>query len=161
MKPAIVIPLASGMLSRLSFYGCATLSGPTLQAERYLACPLETVWAGAQEALSPSSVTKKDKHSGISETEWLKQAAQGRPYGLFGREGLGDKERSHVTMRISPFPANVVKLPLTERRHHWGFRGGARPYQWGILSNHHKDAVDHILNQFTARLEQEGCLVES
>lgn len=140
--------------------GCATPSGPTLQTERFLACPIETVWAGAQEALSPYSITVKDKHKGIIETEWLEQAVEGRPYGLFGREGLGDKERSRVTVQISPLPANVVKIQLTERRQHWGFRGGARIYDWYPVEPS-QDAVNQILNQFTARLEKEGCLVES
>ncbi|MDA1304763.1 MAG: hypothetical protein O2999_10755 [Nitrospirae bacterium] len=140
--------------------GCSTLSGPSLTAERYMACPQDAVWKGALEALEHYPITVNDKTAGLIETDWRIQPVAGRPYGLLGREGLGDKERSRLTILVKPLQEGVVALTLTERRHHWGFRGGARLYEWYPIEPS-QESINNIINQITAQLDQEGCIVES
>ena len=142
------------------FSGCSTLSGPSLTAERYMACPQESVWKGALDALEEYPITVKDQSAGLIETDWRIQPVAGRPYGLMGREGLGDKERSRLTLSVKPLQEGVVALTLTERRHHWGFRGGARLYEWYPVEPS-QEAINNIMTKITAQLDQEGCIVES
>jgi len=144
----------------MALSGCSTLSGPSLSAERYMACPVDSVWEGAIEALKEYPVTVKDKSEGIIETDWREQPAQGRPYGLLGRQNMGDKERSQLTLSLKTLQEGVVAIKLTERRHHWGFVGGARLYQWYPVEPS-QEAINRILNQLTARLDKEGCIIES
>ena len=92
--------------------GCASLAGPTTSTERYLACPIDSVWEGSLEALSHYPVTTRDKENGIIKTDWRTVPVQGRPYGLFGREGLGDKERSRVAGTLKPLNDWVVLVTL-------------------------------------------------
>ncbi len=148
------------LLSIAFLSGCATLAGPSLSAERYVACPPDSVWKGALEALDQYPVTVKDKSAGLIETGWRIQPVQGRPYGIFGREGLGDKERSRLSLSIKPIQEGVVAVKLTERRHHWGFRGGARIYEWYPVEPS-QEVLNSIMNQLTAHLDKEGCIVES
>ena len=144
----------------LTLGSCSTLEGPALNAERYFSCPFDRVWEELQEAVSRYPVSHKDKQKGVIETDWLEQAVAGRPYGLFGRQGLGDKERSRLTFSISSLSTNVVKVQLTERRQHWGFRGGGQIYKWYPIEPSQEN-IDNILNPLIAHLAQEGCLVES
>lgn len=129
-------------------------------AERYLACPLDSVWTSSLEALKAYPVTLKDKTKGLIETGWRVEYAQGRGYGLFQREGMGEKERSQLTLSMTPLEQDVVRLQLAERRQHWGFRGGARLYDWYPVEPSQQE-VNQILNNLTQKLEAEGCIVES
>ena len=129
-------------------------------AERYMACPIDSVWNSSLESLKAYPVTLKDKSNGIIETGWRVEYVQGAGYGLLQREGMGDKERSQLTLTMKPLESNVVRLQLAERRQHWGFRGGARIYDWYPVQPSQKE-VDHILNNLTKKLESEGCFIES
>ncbi|MDH5563723.1 MAG: hypothetical protein OEY91_08905 [Nitrospirota bacterium] len=142
------------------FLGCGSLSGSDLMAERYLACPMDSVWNSSLETLKAYPVTKKDKSNGLIETGWRVEYVQGAGYGLLQREGMGDKERSQLTLTMKPLEFNTVRLQIAERRQHWGFRGGARLYDWYPVQPSQKE-VGHILSNLTKKLEAEGCFVES
>jgi len=152
--------VSSPLIFVILLTGCASLSGNNSTAERYLACPENSVWAGALETLRPYPVIEKNQEKGLIETDWREQPVQGRPYGLFGRDGLGDKERSRLTLSLKPIQSGVVHIELTERRQHWGFRGGAQIYQWYPVEPSQAE-LNSLINQLTARLDKEGCLVES
>ncbi|MCA9461003.1 MAG: hypothetical protein R3B83_16685 [Nitrospirales bacterium] len=140
--------------------GCGSLSGSDLMAERYMACPMDSVWNSSLESLKAYPVTVKDKANGLIETGWRVEYVQGRGYGLLQREGMGDKERSQLTLTMKPLESNTVRLQIAERRQHWGFRGGSRIYDWYPVAPSQRE-VDHILNNLTKKLEAEGCFVES
>ena len=140
--------------------GCGSLPGSDLKAERYLACPLDSVWNSSLETLKGYPVTVKDKSNGLIETGWKVEYAQSGGYGLFQREGMGDKERSQLTLTMVPLQSDVVRLQLSERRQHWGFRGGGRIYDWYPVEPSQQQ-VDQILKALTKKLEAEGCFVES
>ena len=140
--------------------GCASLTGNIPVAERYTACPQDSVWEGALLALQHYPMTEKDKEKGILETGWREQPVKGSPYGLFGREALGNKERSQFTLTLKPVNPDVVLVKLAERRQHWGFRGGARIYQWYPVEPSQQD-LDRVMTTLTSHLEEQGCLFES
>ena len=163
MAPFLINFLVKGLLLFILGFiliGCSSLPGSDLKTERYLACPLDSVWNSSLETLKGYPVTVKDKSNGLIETGWKVEYAQSRGYGLFQREGMGDKERSQLTLTMVPLQSNVVRLQLSERRQHWGFRGGARLYAWYPVEPSQKK-VDQILNALTKKLEAEGCFVES
>ena len=155
----ISFPLLA-LLCLLAVSGCASFAGPTTSTERYLACPMESVWEGSLEALKHYPVTTRDKENGIIKTDWRTVPVQGRPYGLFGREGLGDKERSRVTMKLKPLNDGIVLVTLDERRQHWGFRGGQQIYTWYPVEPS-QESMDQIMGTLTTKLEAEGCIYES
>ncbi len=142
------------------FLGCSSLFGSELMSERYLACPMDSVWNSSLETLKAYPVTKKDKSNGVIETGWRVEYVQGAGYGMFQREGMGDKERSQLTLSMKPLDSNAVRLQIAERRQHWGFRGGGRIYDWYPVQPSQKK-VDDILNNLTKKLEAEGCFIES
>lgn len=142
------------------FLSCAFLSGPELIVDRYMACPIDTVWNSSLETLKAYPVTKKDKSNGVIETGWRVEYVEGAKYGLFQREGMGDKERSQLTLTMKPLDSNAVRLQIAERRQHWGFRGGARLYDWYPVEPSQK-AVNHIITNLTKIIEAEGCFIES
>ncbi len=142
------------------FLGCSFLSGQDLIVDRYMACPIDSVWNSSLETLKAYPVTKKDKPNGVIETGWRVEYVQGEKYGLFQREGMGDKERSQLTLTMKPLESNTVRLQIAERRQHWGFRGGGRLYDWYPVEPSQK-AVDFIMTNLTKILEAEGCFVES
>lgn len=134
--------------------------GPDLTAERYMACPSDSVWTSSLETLRLYPITNKNKKKGVITTGWRVEFVESSGYGLFRREGMGDKERSKLTLTITPLPKDVVRVQLAERRQHWGFRGGARLYDWVPVEPSQKE-VDRILATLTEKLEAQGCLVES
>jgi len=155
LKSSILLLSGFALLS-----ACSTLSGPSLTAERYMACPQDAVWKGALEALEYYPISEKDQSAGLIETDWRIQPVAGRPYGIMGREGLGDKERSRLTLSVKPIQEGVVALTLTERRQHWGFRGGARLYEWYPVEPS-QEALNSVMNQLTETLDKQECIVES
>jgi hypothetical protein len=140
--------------------GCASLTGADLMAERYLACPMDSVWNSSLQVLNAYPVTVKDKTKGLIETGWRVQYVQGTEYGLMRREELTNKERSQLSLTLTPVKLNVIRLQLAERRQHWGFRGGARLYDWSPVEPS-QEQMNQILNTLTKKLEAEGCIVES
>ena len=140
---------------------CASLGGdPAPQAERYVSCPQEAVWEGALETLKSYPVKTKDKEDGLIETDWRERPVQGRRYGLFSREGLGEKERAQLTMSLKPLDHGVTRVRLTERRQHWGFRGGGQIYAWYPVEPS-QEALDKVMNSLTVKLDKEGCISET
>jgi len=128
--------------------------------ERYLACPQDSVWKEAIETLKEYPVVEKDKEEGLIKTDWREQAAKERTYGLFSRSGLGHKERARLTFTMKTIGKGVVFITLTERRQHWGFTGGGQIYRWYPVEPS-PEILHGILNQLTAQLDKEGCIVES
>lgn len=136
--------------------GCASLGAGEVQ-ERYVACAYDTVWDAAADTLKQFPLETQDKETGMIETAWVERPVHGRPYGMFQREGLGDKERFQTTMTLSR-REEVTVVRLSERREHFGFRGGARIYQWYPVEPS-GPAMRALMGRLTTRLEEHGCFV--
>ncbi len=135
--------------------GCASLGGVQ---ERYVACPYDRVWKAALSTMEEHPLTVSNRGKGLIRTDWVETRVQGRPYGLFSREGLGDKERFRTTLLLARKHA-VTVIHLSERRQHWGFRGGSRIYQWYPVEPS-QSALRGIMSTLTTQLEQHGCVVD-
>jgi hypothetical protein len=121
---------------------------------------MDSVWSSSLETLKAYPITVKDKTQGLIETGWRVGYVESRGYGLFQREGMGEKERSQLTLMLKPLEQNIIRLQLAERRQHWGFRGGSRLYDWYPVEPSQQE-MDLILSNLTKKLEAEGCFVES
>lgn len=136
--------------------GCASSGG---MKERYIACPYDTVWNTSVTTMKEYPVSIQDKEKGRIETDWVEFPAQGSPYGLFQREGIEEKERLQFRVDFVQ-KHDVTILRVTERREHWGFRGGARIYQWYPVQPP-ESSTNSLLTRLTEPLERQGCLIET
>ena len=55
------------------------------------------------DSVKGRSLQLQDKTKGLIETGWLEMEGRERPYGMFGREGFGNKERSRMTVIVKTF----------------------------------------------------------
>ncbi len=152
---ATVLPFCMAALTSLSL-GCASMSH---MQERSIACPYETIWETSLATLGQYPLSKQSKEKGMIETDWVVTDTSGRPYGLFRREGLGDKERFRQLLTLEQ-ENSVILAQLTERREHFGFRGGGRIYDWYPVEPS-EEALKRTMAVFTTRLEKNGCAVRS
>lgn len=136
--------------------GCASMGHGT---ERYIACSYDQVWESSLHTVKEYPMSQQDKDAGILETEWIETAVQNRPYGLFSREGLPEKQRFRTRVELTPYK-EVTAIRISERREHWGFRGGAQIYKWFPVEPS-DESLQHFLNILITPLEKQGCLVES
>jgi len=128
--------------------GCASLAGVQ---ERYLACPYEIIWQAALDAMKDYPETAPDEMKGLIETGWVETPAQGRPYGIFRRQGLQEKERARMMLTLDRLN-DVTVVRVSETREHWGFRGGARIYQWNPIEPS-QETLGKVLANLTTHLD--------
>jgi hypothetical protein len=138
----------------LSFNGCASIEGGR---NEYVVCPYETVWGAALETLKdrPLEITNKEK--GEIQTAWVEMAGTGRTYGVFGREGFGDRQRARITLTLKR-EQDVTAVAVTEYREQWHRKGGATQQAtkwWPVEPS--EEAVAGVMNQLNRRLKELGC----
>lgn len=149
-----------GVVLVLICVGCASLASSLGEAkEKYVVCPYDTVWNTALETMKNHPVTVKNKSEGRIETAWVEESAQGQPYGLFRREGMGDKERARLIMTVNRLN-DVTKVSLSENREHWGFVGGGRLYSWKPVPPS-QEVMSGIMDHLKSNLEGRGCVFSS
>ena len=158
--PSTIFRTALLLVTVVATSGCTSLGLQTPVIERYLACPHDSVWKEALDTLQAYPMLQKDKEDGLIETDWREQAASQHTYGLLGRSGLTNKERTRVTFSMKTIGEGAVFVRFTEQRQYWGFTGGARIYQWTPIEPS-QNFLNGLMNQLTAQLDKEGCIVES
>ena len=134
--------------------GCASLSGTQ---DRYLVCPYDTVWETALETMKIHPITVQDKTKGLIETDWMELEGKERSYGMFGREGFGNRERARMTLLVKRLD-DVTSVSLAENREAWHRRGGATQQAtkwWAIEPS--EEAMASVLNRLNAKLKERGC----
>ena len=89
--------------------GCSALSGTNLMAERYLACPMDSVWSSSLETLKAYPVTVKDKTQGRIETGWRVGYVEGRGYGLLQHSAT----KNRMYAKIDPARNQIVFGKMT------------------------------------------------
>lgn len=142
--PVIVLAAAS--------MGCATLGGVQ---ENYVVCSYDKVWTASLEAMQSGLIAMQDKDQGVIETAWNEGAIAGRPYGMFGRNLEMDKERAKMVVTLKRLN-DVTSVGVNEVREHWGFRGGARLFQW-IPVEPSEEAMTDAMNRINTKLKERGC----
>ncbi len=134
--------------------GCAGFSG---SHEHYYACPYDTVWDAAVETLKPHSITSQNKDNGTIDTAWIEMEGKERPYGMFGREGFGNRERARLIATVKQLN-DVTSVSVIESRQRWHARGGvtSQATKWWPI-----DPSEEVLKDVTGRLsnklQEKGC----
>ena len=134
--------------------GCAALEGIR---EEYLVCPYDTVWTAAVETMKDRPLQVKEKDKGKIETDWVEMAGSGRTYGVFAREGFGDRQRARMTLNLKR-ENDVTVVSISEYREEWHRKGGATQQAtkwWPVEPS--QEAIAAVLNRLNSNLKEQGC----
>lgn len=140
--------------SLLALSACAALSGGR---DSSFTCSYDTVWDITADTMKGYSITSQDKETGTIETAWLEMEGKNRPYGIFGREGFGNRERARLTVSVKNAGA-VSSVNVLEIRQRWHARGGATSQAarwWPIEPS--EEVMDEITGELRRRLKERGC----
>ncbi|WHZ22925.1 MAG: hypothetical protein OJF47_002037 [Nitrospira sp.] len=135
---------------------CAALSG---SQEQYYVCPYDTVWNAALDTMKGQTITASDKGSGLIETAWMDvPPLTERSFGVFGREGFGNKERARMSVAVKRMN-DVASVSVLETRQRWHARGGVtqQATKWWPAEPS-QDATNEVVDRINARLKEQGCL---
>jgi hypothetical protein len=104
------------------------------------------------------SVSSYDKEHGLIETNWLDvPPTSERSFGIFGREGFGNKERARMTLSVKRMN-DVAAVNVLETRQRWHSRGGATSQAtkwWPIEPS--EDATNEVVERLNTKLKAKGC----
>jgi hypothetical protein len=142
------------LISFLALAGCASLSGGQ---NHYFACPYDTVWEATLEAMQGYSVTSENKNNGAIDTAWVEMEGKRRPYGIFSREGFGNRERARLTVIVKK-DNDVSSVNVLETRQRWHARGGVSQQAtkwWPIEPS--EEVLDEVTEKLNAHLKEKGC----
>ena len=135
--------------------GCAALSG---SREQYYVCSYDTVWDAALETMKGQSIATYDKEKGMIETSWLDvPPTSERSFGIFVREGFGNRERALMTVSVKRMN-DVASVSVLETRQRWHARGGVtqQALRWWPIDPS-EDATDAVVDRLNAKLKEKGC----
>jgi len=136
--------------------GCASLSG---SQEQYFVCSYDIVWDATLETMKGQSVATYDKDKGVIESSWLDvPPIAERSYGMFGRDGFGNKERARITASVRRMN-DVASVSVLETRQRWHSRGGVtqQALRWWPIEPS-EDATNAVVNRLNAHLKERGCV---
>ena len=138
----------------LTVTGCATLSG---SHEHYYVCAYETAWEAALEAAKSYSITSQDSAKGIIETAWIEMEGAERSFGIFNREGFGNRERARLTITVKRLN-DVTAVSVIDQRQRWHARGGvtSQATKWWPVDPS-EEALRDISNRLNTKLLEKGC----
>ena len=134
--------------------GCATMSGGQ---ERYYVCSYDTVWNAAVETLKGRSIASQDKEKGVIETAWIEMEGNERAYGIFSREGFGNRERARLVMTVRRHD-DVASVSVVETRQRWHARGGItqQATKWWPVDPS-EEALQDVTTRLNSKLQEKGC----
>ncbi len=146
--------MALGILAILSV-GCAALSG---SREQYFVCSYDRVWDAALETMKGQAIASYDKQKGMIETGWLDvPPTSERSFGIFGREGFGNNERTRMTLSVKRMD-DVASVNVLETRQRWHARGGVtqQALKWWPVEPS-EEAIGIVVDRLNAKLKEKGC----
>ena len=134
--------------------GCASLEGVR---QEYLVCPYDTVWTAAVDTMKDRPIQVKEKDKGQIETDWVEMAGTGRTYGIFAREGFGDRQRARMRLTLKR-ENDVTVVSVSEYREEWHRKGGATQQAtkwWPVEPS--EEAIAAVVNRLNSHLKEQGC----
>jgi hypothetical protein len=134
--------------------GCASLSG---SHDQYFVCSYDTVWDTALETLKGYSINAQNKDNGTIETSWIEMEGKERTYGIFGREGFGNRERARMSVKVKQLN-DVSSVSVLETRQRWHARGGVtqQALKWWPVDPS-EESIDEVTQKLNTRLKEKGC----
>ena len=136
--------------------GCATLSG---DREQFYVCSYDAVWDASMEVMKGQSIASSNKDKGLIETGWIDVAPlTDRPFGIFGREGFGNRERARMTVSVKRMN-DVASVSVLETRQRWHSRGGvtSQATKWWPTEPS-EVTTNEVVDRINAKLKEQGCL---
>lgn len=147
MHILLVLPL-------FTLTACASLSD---SRDSSFVCSYDTVWEVAADTMKGYAAASQNKDSGTIETAWLEMEGKNRPYGMFGREGFGNRERARLTVSVKKV-ADVTSVSVLEIRQRWHARGGASSQAarwWPVEPS--REVMEEVTEKLNVRLNEKGC----
>jgi hypothetical protein len=134
--------------------GCASFSG---SHEHYYACQYDTVWDAAVETLKARSISSQDKEKGTIDTAWVEMEGKERRYGMFSREGFGNRERARLSVTVKRVN-DVAAVSVLETRQRWHAKGGVtqQATKWWPIDPS-EDVLNEITSRMNGKLQEKGC----
>jgi len=136
--------------------GCATLSG---DREQFYVCSYDAVWEASMEVMKGESITSSNKDKGLIETGWMDVAPlTERSFGIFAREGFGNKERARMSVSVKHMN-DVASVSVLETRQRWHSRGGvtSQATKWWPAEPS-EVTTNEVMDRINAKLKEQGCL---
>jgi hypothetical protein len=134
--------------------GCATMSG---SHEHYYVCAYDTAWEAALDAAKAYSITSQDPTKGMIETAWIEMEGTERGFGIFGREGFGNRERARLTITVTRLN-DVTAVSVIEHRQRWHARGGvtSQATKWWPVDPS-EETLQGVSVRLNSKLVEKGC----
>ena len=136
--------------------GCASFSG---SRDQYYVCSYDAVWDATLDIMKGQSVTSSDKGMGLIETAWMDVAPlTERSYGMFGRDGFGNRERARMSVSVKRMN-DVAAVSVLETRQRWHSRGGvtSQATKWWPTEPS-QDTTNDVVDRINSKLKEQGCL---
>ena len=135
---------------------CASLSGGR---DHSFVCPYNTAWDATLDTMKDYAITSENKIAGTIETGRVEMEGKKQPYGIFGREGFGNRERARLTVVIKNDNGRS-SVNVLEIRQRWHARGGATQQAtrwWPVEPS--EEVMEEITNKLNTRIKEKGCEV--
>jgi hypothetical protein len=143
-------------MALLTWSGCASISGSN---DQFFVCSYDVVWNAALESVKDRPMQLQDKDKGLIETGWVEMEGQERPYGMFNREGFGNRERARMTLAVKRLN-DVTSVSVLENRQRWHLKGGITQQStkwWPIDPS--EEAEAGVVKRLNTTLIEKGCVV--
>jgi uncharacterized lipoprotein len=142
------------LLLFVTVQGCASVSG---SHDQYFVCSYDTVWDTTLETMKGYSINSHNKGEGTIETSWVEMEGKERTFGIFGREGFGNRERARMSVKVKQLN-DVSSVSVLETRQRWHARGGAtsQATKWWPIDPS-QESMDEVAQKLNARLKEKGC----
>ena len=140
----------------LAMSGCATMSG---SHDHYYVCSYDMVWDTAVDTVKGYSIASQDKDKGVIETAWIEMEGKERTFGVFAREGFGNRERARLTVTVKRL-TDVASVNVIENRQRWHARGGvtSQATKWWPVDPS-EETMQDVTNRLKNKLLSKGCSV--
>jgi hypothetical protein len=142
------------LIASLAWSGCAALSG---SKDQFFVCSYDEVWDAALESVKDRPVQVQNKDKGLIETGWIEMEGTERGYGIFDREGFGNRERARMTLAVKKLN-DVTSVSVLENRQRWHLKGGITQQStkwWPIDPS--EEAEAKVVERLSTRLKEKGC----
>jgi hypothetical protein len=143
------------LIGFLACSGCASLSGSN---DQFFVCSYDVVWDAALASVKDRPMQAQDKDRGLIETGWIEMEGAERSYGVFEREGFGNRERARMTVAVKRLN-DVTSVSVLESRQRWHLKGGVSQQAtkwWPIDPSEEAEAA--VVNRLNKKLKEKGCI---
>ena len=143
------------IIGSLAWSGCASLSG---SKDQFFVCSYDVVWDAALDTMKDRPIQVRDKDKGLIETSWVEMDGAERSYGIFNREGFGNRERARMTVAVTKLN-DVTSVSVLENRQRWHLKGGITQQAtkwWPIDPSEEAEAA--VANRLKNKLQEKGCV---